>query len=141
MITMLIPKIEPSKNGVIVGGTVNSLLILVKNLNKSAYKINIVTSVPSNKISIFKRVCPKYIGWQIIKNDSPPQTVMFCIVFLVNDPEALPTKISPCAYVSIPVPPKEVEMYSLLWYSDNPVATLPDTSYVARSGILTGIYF
>ena len=81
---MLIPKIEPSKNGVIVGGTVNSLLTLVKSLSRSAHKINIVTSVPSKKLSIFKRVCPKHIGWQIIKNDHPPQTAMFGIVFLVK---------------------------------------------------------
>jgi glycosyltransferase involved in cell wall biosynthesis len=81
---MLIPKIEPSKNGIIVGGAVNSLLTLVKSLNKSSHKINIVVSVPSKKQSIFKRVRPKHIEWKIIDNDHPPQTAMFGIAFLVK---------------------------------------------------------
>jgi glycosyltransferase involved in cell wall biosynthesis len=84
MIIMLIPKVEPSQNGIIVGGSVNTLLTLVKGLQNKLWVSKIITSMPSNRMAIFERVRPDHMNFEIIRNDYYPQTVGFGITFLLR---------------------------------------------------------
>ena len=83
-VCMLIPKIEPSINGVFVGGAINALLSLAKQLNKTSTTVNIITSFASNKLTLFQEYKPNGIDFHVFNNNRRPQSVMFGFVFLIK---------------------------------------------------------
>ncbi len=85
MIIMLIPKIEPLKEGVIVGGSANSLLTLVRSLLLHNVKdIKIISSLPSSKIPYLEKILGENIHHQFFKNNYKPQTVRFGLLFFLK---------------------------------------------------------
>jgi glycosyltransferase involved in cell wall biosynthesis len=79
---MLIPRIEPSDNGTIVGGSVNSLLRLTCGLSKQNVGTKVVTSTSSKGIAAFNKFIPDLNGFCIFANDRKPQSTKFALTFL-----------------------------------------------------------
>ena len=82
---MLISKIEPSENGVYVGGAVNALLSLVKQLGRDGNTVSVLTSLASKKVSLFRKYQPKGAEYTIFRNNCQPQSVMFGFVFFFDN--------------------------------------------------------
>lgn len=81
-ITMLIPKLEPSDNGIIVGGSANSLIRLVRGLYGKDFKTTIITSTPTKKKAFFRDSEFDFADYYIFANNKKPQSVTFGLVFL-----------------------------------------------------------
>lgn len=83
-IQFAIPKIEPSYNGVFIGGSVNSLLNLCKALRNRKIKIDIVSSMSLKKKENFNKFKPIDAEFKIFKNNARPQSVFFSVIYLVK---------------------------------------------------------
>lgn len=81
-ILILAPKLEPSFDGVYVGGYVNSLRLLLLKYKDDGIHFEILTSSCDTKADILRETFIKDISIHIIKNNYRPQSVSFGIKFL-----------------------------------------------------------
>lgn len=83
-ICMLISKIEPSENGVYVGGSVNALLTLLKQFGLDNIPVKVLTSLNINKHLLFKKYLPEGADFTVFKNNGRAQSAMFGVVFALK---------------------------------------------------------
>ena len=84
-VVMLLPKTEPSENGVFVGGYINAVKSLCQGiLRHGAGRPFIVTSLPSHKHALFTRHQPDWAEFHVMANNWPPQSVLFGATFVLK---------------------------------------------------------
>jgi glycosyltransferase involved in cell wall biosynthesis len=83
-IEMTIPKLEPSEEGIYAGGSLNSFFSLCKGLKSSNVGVEIITTIPSRKIAIFKKNKPVDISYNIFSNNARPQSILFSLIYLLK---------------------------------------------------------
>lgn len=82
-VLLLLPRVQPSANGVLVGGAVNSVLNLVKGL-KDASHITILTSASPGQVETVRRLLPSGVAASILGIDAVPQTSRYGLKFLAK---------------------------------------------------------
>ena len=83
-ICMLISKTEPSDDGVYVGGSVNSLLVLVKYLVSENVVVRLITSISKEKRYLLEKYKPEGPSLTVFTNQSRPQSLSYGVVFLLK---------------------------------------------------------
>ena len=83
-IAMTISKIEPSTDGVYVGGSVNALLSLINRIRPQDADIELITCMPESKASLFKQNKPAKIHYSILSNNAKPQSLHFGLISITR---------------------------------------------------------
>ncbi len=80
---MLLPKVEPTEEGVYVGGSAKSLIILMQELSScSCISVDLVTSSPERALRSARRHKMTGGAQFVLKNNGKPQSYAFGLVFL-----------------------------------------------------------
>lgn len=81
-IGMTISKVEPSDNGVYVGGSVNALLSLCKGLILRGLAVEVVTCMPATKRRHFDRNILVPVSFSVLNNNAKPQSIGYSLIYL-----------------------------------------------------------
>lgn len=81
---MTIPKLEPSKDGVYVGGSVNALLSLISRISPEDAGVELVACMPASKLPFFAQNKPVEIHCSIFSNNRKPQSLQFALTYLAK---------------------------------------------------------
>ena len=83
-VLMTLSKLEPSENGIYVGGSVNSVLNLIKGLGYRSVSTILLTCIPASKIKIFNTYKPVNINCSLLVNNQKPQSVRYGVLYLIK---------------------------------------------------------
>jgi len=81
-IGMTISKLEPSVDGVYVGGSVNALLSLCKGLLSRDVAVEFVTCMPVSKRAFFDANIPVSVSFNIYTSSAKPQSIGYSFIYL-----------------------------------------------------------
>lgn len=80
-----IPKLDPSSQGVLVGGHVNALKQYCRSVKqKTGHRIHLFSSVPSKNIHTFQLNIPDWADFEICRSSAKSQSYQYGLFFLIR---------------------------------------------------------
>lgn len=80
-----IPKLDPSPQGVLVGGHVNALKQFCRSVKqKTGHRIHLFSAVPSKKIHTFQSNIPDWADFEICRSSAKSQSYQYGLYFLIR---------------------------------------------------------